>query len=252
MPWGRRAEGEPGGKTMNVSREREKELLAELRSHPSVVIVAIDGPGASGKSSTARALAELLGFLYVDTGAMYRTLAWHCLGEGVDMDSARSVSAACRRWKTSLVAVEGEVRLLVGGKYPGTAIRTPAVAEAASKVAVIPAVRKWMKATQRECGKFGSVVMEGRDIGTNVFPETDFKFFLDASPEERAKRRAAQGVKENLAERDRRDSQRRAAPLMIPLGAALIDNSGKTVEATAREIAGIVGERLRSGAGRRN
>lgn len=222
------------------------------RKSPATVIVAIDGPGASGKSSTARALAKLLDFLYVDTGAMYRSLAWYCLVHAVDVNQPRSVAAACRRWRTSLAAVDGQVQLLVEGKFPGDAIRTPAVTEAASKVAVVPAVRQWMKLKQRECGGFGSIVMEGRDIGTNVFPDTDFKFFLDASPEERAKRRAAQGVQENLPERDHRDSQRRAAPLMIPLGAARIDNSGKTVAETAQEIIAIVEQRMRQPAGRAN
>lgn len=220
------------------------------RNLPTTVIVAIDGPGASGKSSTARALAKLLDFLYVDTGAMYRSLAWYCLVHAVDVNKPRSVGAACRRWRTSLAAVDGQVQLLVEGKFPGDAIRTSAVTEAASKVAVVPAVRQWMKLKQRECRNFGSVVMEGRDIGTNVFPDTDFKFFLDASPEERAKRRAAQGVQENLPERDHRDSQRRAAPLMIPLGAARIDNSGKTVAETAQEIIAIVEQRLRHQRGR--
>ena len=214
------------------------------RSHPATVIVAIDGPGASGKSTTARALAKLLDFLYVDTGAMYRSLAWYCLVHAVDVNKPRSVAAACRRWRTSLSAVDGQVRLLVEGKFPGEAIRSPAVTEAASKVAVVPAVRRWMKTTQRECRNFGNVVMEGRDIGSHVFPETDFKFFLDASPEERAKRRTAQGVQENLPERDHRDSQRSAAPLMIALGAARIDNSGKTVEETAQVIIAIVEQRM--------
>jgi len=209
----------------------------------SHIIVAIDGPGASGKSSTARALAKALDFLYVDTGAMYRTLAWHCLRKKVDVDSARAIASACRRWKTTLEVVSGQVRLLVEGTDPGDAIRTQEVASAASKVAVVPAIRRWMKQTQRECLKFGNLVMEGRDIGTNVFPETDFKFFLDAPLEERARRRAAQGVSENLKERDHRDSQRAAAPLMIGLGAKLVNNAGLTVEETAALIAGEVATR---------
>lgn len=141
------------------------------RQSSATVIVAIDGPGASGKSSTARALAKLLDFLYVDTGAMYRSLAWYCLVNAVDVNNPRSVGAACKRWRTSLAAVDGQVQLLVGGKFPGDAIRTPAVTEAASKVAVVPAVRQWMKLKQRECRTFGNIVMEGRDIGTNVFPK---------------------------------------------------------------------------------
>ena len=210
------------------------------------IIVAIDGPGASGKSSTARALAKVLGFFYVDTGAMYRTLAWHCLRKRVDVDNPRAIGSACQRWKTSLASADGQVRLLVDGQDPGAELRTPEVTAAASKVAVVPGVRRWMKRIQRECRKFGSLVMEGRDIGTNVFPETDFKFFLDASLAERARRRVAQGVSENLRERDDRDSQRAAAPLMVPLGAKFIDNTGLTVEQTAELIVAEVRRRRKA------
>ena len=108
----------------------------------------------------------------------------------------------------------------------------------------MPAVRKWMKAKHRECIKFGDLVMEGRDIGSNVFPDTDFKFYLDASLDERSKRRAADGVDENLAERDKQDSQRAAAPLMIPLGAKVINNSQMTAEETSALIIGEVQEKL--------
>lgn len=210
------------------------------------MIVSIDGPGASGKSSTARMLARLMGFLYVDTGAMYRTLAWHCLRRKADVNNPRSVIATRQHWHTALAVEDGEVRLLVDGHFPGEALRTPEVSAAASKVAVVPAVRNWMKLTQRECRKFGNIVVEGRDIGTNVFPDTDFKFFLDAPIEERAKRRVAQGAGEDLRERDQRDSQRRAAPLMIPLGAVLINNAGKTIEQTAREILAEIRRRTES------
>lgn len=219
------------------------EFMASRRSKTHVV-VSIDGPGASGKSSTARSLAQALGYVYVDTGAMYRTLAWHCLRKGVDVENARAIALACRRWRTSLDCADGHVRLLVDGEFPGEAIRTREVASAASKVSAVPAVRKWMKATQRECGKFGDIVMEGRDIGTNVFPETDFKFFLDAPPEERDKRRAAQGVSDNIRERDHRDSQRASAPLMVPLGAKVINNTGMTVEQTKDLIVGEIRRRI--------
>jgi cytidylate kinase len=211
------------------------------KSNP--VVIAIDGPGASGKSSTARALAKALNYLYVDTGAMYRTLAWYCLRKKVDVTKPRAIASACRRWKTQLLVEDGQVRLLVDGEDPGAAIRTSEVAAAASKVAVVPAVRRWMKQTQRECSRFGNIVMEGRDIGSNVFPETDFKFFLDAPAEERAKRREAQGVNENMVERDRRDSQRGAAPLMIALGATVINNAGLTLEQTRDAIVNEIARR---------
>ena len=198
-----------------------------LKKHP--IVIAIDGTSASGKSTNARLVARALGYVYVDTGAMYRTLAWHCLQKRVDVHDAKAVANACRRWKTELSCVEKNhlrvVHLLVDGYFPENEIRTPETAAAVSHVAAVPKVREWMKRKQRECIQFGDLVMEGRDIGTNVFPETDYKFYLDAKLEERAARRAADGVQENLAARDLRDSQRAAAPLMVALGAKVIDNS---------------------------
>jgi cytidylate kinase len=192
------------------------------------IVIAIDGTSASGKSTNARLVAQALGFIYVDTGAMYRTLAWYCLRHNIDVHNARAVGAACRKWKNTLECVDQTVRFLVDGYYPELEIRSAEVTAAVSHVAAVPKVREWMKLKQRECLKFGNLVMEGRDIGTNVFPETDFKFYLDASLDERAKRRAADGLKENLAARDQRDSQRAAAPLMIALGAMVINNSNMT------------------------
>ncbi len=164
---------------------------------------------------------------------MYRTLAWHCLQKGVDVHDGKAVAALCRKWKTSLECVNTHVHLLVDGRYPAKEIRTSEVSAAVSHVAAVPKVRDWMKKKQRECIQFGNLVMEGRDIGTNVFPETDFKFYLDAKLEERTKRRAADGVNDNLAARDQRDSQRASAPLMIALGAMVINNSHMTSEETS-------------------
>ena len=168
---------------------------------------------------------------------MYRTLAWYCLQKRVDVADEKAVATACRRWKTKLACVENNglhaVRLLVDDYFPEKEIRTPDIAAAVALVAAVPKVREWMKKTQRECIQFGNLVMEGRDIGTNVFPETDYKFYLDAKLEERSARRAADGVNENLAARDQRDSQRAAAPLMIALGAKVIDNSKMTSEETS-------------------
>ena len=200
------------------------------------MVIAIDGTSASGKSTTSRALAKMLGLIYVDTGAMYRTLGWYCLQNKIDVTNERAVAAACRKWKTALECVDRNVRLLVDGVFPEAALRTSEVSAATSHIAVVAKVREWMKKKQRECIQFGSLVMEGRDIGTNVFPETDFKYFLDAQLEERARRRAAEGVIENLAARDQRDSQRKAAPLMIALGARQINTSSLTIEATCKLI----------------
>ena len=208
------------------------------------IVIAIDGTSASGKSTNSKLVARALNFVHVDTGAMYRALAWYCLTHKVDVHDPKTVAAACRRWKTSLECVDGHVHLLVGGYYPAEEIRTAEVSAAVSHVAAVPKVRDWMKKTQRECIRFGNLVMEGRDIGTNVFPETDFKYYLDAHPEERSRRRAAEGVHENLAARDQRDSQRAAAPLMIALGAKVINNSQMTSAQTSGVIIADVKRRL--------
>ncbi|MBI3853789.1 MAG: (d)CMP kinase [Verrucomicrobia bacterium] len=208
------------------------------------VVIAIDGTSASGKSTNAKLVAKALGYVYVDTGAMYRTLAWYCLQKKIDVHDAKAVANACRRWKTSLECVEKKVHLLVDGHYPAEEIRKAETSAAVPHVAAVPKVREWMKKRQRECLQFGNLVMEGRDIGTNIFPETDFKFYLDASLQERTQRRAAEGVQENLAARDQRDSQRAAAPLMIALGAKVINNSGLTAEQTSGMIIAEINKRL--------
>jgi cytidylate kinase len=224
--------------------EQEDEDESKMKKHP--VVIAIDGTSASGKSTNAKLVARALGYVYVDTGAMYRTLAWYCLQKRVDVDDEKTVAATCRKWKTSLQCVEKAglraVNLLVENYFPEKEIRTPETAAAVSHVAVVPKVREWMKKTQRECIQFGDLVMEGRDIGTNVFPETDYKFYLDASLSERAARRAADGVNENLAARDQRDSQRAVAPLMIALGAKVINNSQMTSDQTS----GLILEEIRA------
>ena len=210
----------------------------------SPIVIAIDGTSASGKSTNAKLVARKLGFVYVDTGAMYRTLAWYCLQKRIDVNDEKAVANTCRRWKTALQCIDQAVRLTVDGYYPEKEARTIETSEAVSHVAAVPKVREWMKLKQRECVQFGSLVMEGRDIGSNVFPETDFKFYLDASLSERAKRRSEQGVEENLAARDERDSQRASAPLMIPLGACIINNSGETPDETSGRIIAEVERRI--------
>ena len=215
-------------------------------NHP--IVIAIDGTSASGKSTNSKLVARGLGFAYVDTGAMYRTLAWYCLQKGVDVNDARAVGAACRKWKTKLVCADHDglrsVRLLVDEYFPEKEIRTPETAAAVPHVAAVPKVRDWMKKTQRDCVQFGNLVMEGRDIGTNVFPETDYKFYLDATLAERTARRTADGVNENLAARDRRDSERAVAPLTIALGAHIINNSSLTSAETSKLLLDDIRARL--------
>ena len=208
------------------------------------IVIALDGTSASGKSTNAKRVAKALGYSYVDTGAMYRSLAWYCLKNKVDIEDEKAIASTCRRWKTELINEEGQIRLKIDGYFPAEEIRTAETSALVPVVAAVPAVRKWMKAKQRECIEVGSLVMEGRDIGSNVFPDTDFKFYLDASLDERSKRRVADGVDENLAARDKKDSERATAPLMIPLGAKVINNSNMTAEETSALIIKEVREKL--------
>jgi len=217
---------------MNQSRARQP------------IVIAIDGTSASGKSTNSKLVAKAFGFVHVDTGAMYRTLAWYCLEHKINVEDPHAVASACRRWKPALECVDGQARLTVDGYHPVKEIRSDEVSAVVPHVAAVPNVRKWMRQTQRACLQFGSLVMEGRDIGTNVFPETEFKYYLDAKLEERARRRAADGIQENLAARDQRDSQRAVAPLMVALGAKVINNSQMTAEQTSSLIITDVKQKL--------
>ena len=209
------------------------------------IVIAIDGTSASGKSTNAKLVARKLGYIYVDTGAMYRTLAWYCLQKGVNPADESAISELCKNWNTELVCEDGRVRLLVDSKSPEDEIRTAETSAVVSNVAAVPFVRDWMRAQQRESMRFGNLVMEGRDIGSNIFPETEFKFYMDASLEERQARRAADGVQENLAARDQRDSSRKASPLVVPEGATVINNSGETPEETSGRIIAEIERKLR-------
>ena len=209
------------------------------------IVIAIDGTSASGKSTNARLVAEALGFTYVDTGAMYRTLAWHCRKRRLDVCDEKTIGLACRRWKTKLICAGGFVHLLVNNYFPEKEIRTAETSALVPRIAAAPQAREWMKRKQRECLRFGSLVMEGRDIGSNVFPETNYKFYLDATLGERSKRREADGIQENLEARDRQDSQRSQSPLMIPIGATLIDTSSLTPSESSKAILATVRAQMR-------
>lgn len=199
----------------------------------NAIVIALDGPSASGKGTCGRYLARKLGFRFVDTGAMYRTLTWHCLRTGVDITDPARVLATIRSWGAELKVEEGDVRLLVEGYHPAAEIRSDEISNTVAKVSPIAGVRVWMVRTQRECLAFGDLVMDGRDIGTHVFPETPFKFFLTASDEVRARRRKAEGSKDNTAERDRRDASRTVAPLEPARDAVMVDNSHESPTVTA-------------------
>src|SRR5690348_5488280 len=153
------------------------------------LIIAIDGPVGSGKSTVARRVAELLCYTHLDSGAMYRAVGLKALRDGVPLDSPKRLAALAERARIDLVPREGKLRVLLDGEDVTDAIRAPEVSHAASVVAVVPGVRHPMVAEQRRAGERGSVVTEGRDIGSVVFPHADLKIFLDASPEVRASRR---------------------------------------------------------------
>lgn len=198
------------------------------------VVIAVDGTSGSGKSTNSRLVAAALGYRYVDTGAMYRVLAWYCLDRGVPVQEESALKEVLESWNSQLVDTGDAVRLEVDGYYPEKEIRTAETSAVVSAVAAHPCVRVWMKARQRECLSFGSLVMEGRDIGSNIFPETPYKFYMDAGIDERQQRRAAEGVQENLAARDHLDQSRTMNPLVIPDGARLINTSGMTPEQSSQ------------------
>ena len=209
-------------------------------SDPEPIVIAIDGPSASGKSTNSKIIAARLGYVYVDTGAMYRTLAWHAQQTGTEVTDVAAVEALCRDWPAELVRRSDSIWLEVDGYFPEQEIRSAEVSAVVSHVAQVPFVREWMKEHQRSCVRFGNLVMEGRDITSNIFPDTPHKFYLDASAEVRQARRDADGVEENLATRDQRDSTRKAAPLKVVEGATVINNSGGSPEETSARIIALV------------
>ena len=209
-------------------------------SDPDPIVIAIDGPSASGKSTNSKIIAAWLGYVYVDTGAMYRTLGWYALQTGTEVTDAVAVEALCRDWPAELVRRGDSIYLEVDGYFPEQEIRSAEVSAVVSHVAQVPFVREWMKEHQRSCVRFGNLVMEGRDITSNIFPDTPHKFYLDASAAVRQARRDADGGEENLAAREQRDSPRKAAPLKVVEGATIINNSGESPEETSARIIALV------------
>jgi CMP/dCMP kinase len=211
------------------------------------MIIAIDGPSGAGKGTVARALARRLGYLYIDTGAMYRAVAWRALQAGVPLDAAALGEIAARS-RIELKGGADALSVLLDGMDVTGEIRTPQVSQAASKVSAVPSVRRALVERQQEMGRAGNVVMEGRDIGTAVFPDADIKFYLDASVEERSRRRheedvlrghTAKSLEETMAEvieRDRRDSTREDSPLTEAPDAIRVDSSGLTVEQVVEQM----------------
>ena len=224
------------------------------------LIIAIDGPVGSGKSTVARRVAELLGYTHLDSGAMYRAVGWKAMCEDIPLDSPDELAALASRVRIDLVPRDGRQHVILDGEDITDWIRTTEVSHAASVVAVVPGVRHPMVAEQRRAGEQGGVVMEGRDIGSVVFPHADLKIYLDASPEVRARRRWQELnekgeasdpliVLADVHERDRRDRERKVSPLVRAADAVLVDNTAMDAEETARVIVLLAGEKAKAVAG---
>ncbi|MEY2498639.1 MAG: CMP/dCMP kinase [Verrucomicrobiota bacterium] len=201
-------------------------------------IVAIDGPAASGKSSVARELARQIGFDYVNSGAMYRAVTWHVLRRGIDPADSDAVVRLLEGSRLDCDLVQGDSRISIDGIDPAEHLRDDRVNDEVSRISSIPRVREILVAEMRGYAEDHDVVMEGRDIGSVVFPETPFKFYIDASPDVRLRRRIAQGQRDQIAARDRADSSRRNSPLIIAEDAHVIDSSNLTIEGVVGEIIG--------------
>ena len=213
-------------------------------------VIAVDGPSASGKGTLSRRLARELGYLYVDSGAMYRTLAWHCLRRGIRVEKPmteadeKAVVRQLRSWKWEIRVVDGQAWIHVDGYFPGTEIRTDPVEKAVPVVAQIGKVRDWMVTRQRQCAALGPLVMEGRDIGSEVFPLAPVKFFLEADAAERQRRIADRGGSTDGAWRDSMDIHRKKGALIPALDSIRIDNTGQTPDETFAVLMGHVRTRL--------
>jgi cytidylate kinase len=214
---------------------------------PAKLIVAIDGPSGAGKGTVARAVAHSLGYRHVDSGAMYRAVGWKALEDGIPIDDEAALAALAERSRI----VVTDSRIAIDDTDVTREIRTPAIDRAAAAVARLPSVRSVLVRQQREFGAGGGIVMEGRDIGTVVFPDADVKIYLDASPEERARRRAndpahagmpaaVSDVAKMLTERDRSDATRTASPLYAAHDAVVVDTTDKNIESVVAEVLEVV------------
>jgi cytidylate kinase len=213
------------------------------------LVIAIDGPAGAGKSTLAARLARKFGYTNIESGAMYRALALKALASGTALDDESVLLQLAKHSEINLRPKGDANRVLLDGNDVSQRIRQQDVTEAASKVSVHPAVREWMVARQREMGAKGGIIMEGRDIGTKVFPDAEVKIFLDAAPEVRGDRRfrqnpdgsaPSQAVVAELRERDRRDRTRAASPLVAASDAVIIDSTNMTIDDVVSRVEHII------------
>jgi cytidylate kinase len=233
-----------------------EELRPNEASKEKRIIVAIDGPAGAGKSTLARRVADKLGFLYINTGAMYRAVALWAIRLNVATSDMHRLEQLAEAAEIELAMQED--RVMLNGEDVSEAIREPQVSQAASQVSAVPGVRRALLVLQRKMAETSSVVMEGRDIGSVVFPQAQVKIFLDADPLERARRRALElaqdgqdasidAVASELIERDERDRQRKEAPLLQAPDAQLVDTTGLTLEEVEEIILRLVRARTSNG-----
>lgn len=217
-----------------------------------MVKIAIDGPAGAGKSTIARTVAGQLGYLYIDTGAMYRALAWKAIQLGIDIAAEHEkVCSFLPGTRLEVVHKNGEQRIAVDGVDVSEAIRTPEVSAGSSAIAVIPQVRQWLLDFQRQLASRHNCIMDGRDIGTTVLPDANLKIFLTATPEDRARRRfdelqlrgeevSYQQVLSDMIARDKNDSERAASPLRRAEDAVYVDTTGNTLEQSIQQIKQLI------------